>query len=358
MTITASLDSPATCDDMKGAKLIKHELRDAMRVALISVAVGLMLTLLNPTLYGLIDNLVYSLCIGQCINAGITLVSRWSGAEAENRSFGYLLIRGIVVVPIGLFVGLNLAALLRGNPTGLAVLNHAAIFALPVTMITSIGVTYFFWSRARLADAATAHAEVQRLMAEARLKMLQAQIEPHMLFNTLANLRTLVDVDPQRAQAMIDQLIVYLRGTLVASRNTTTTLAQEFTQLRAYLELMQVRMATRLRFELDLPDALRDVAVPPMLLQPLVENAIRHGLEPKIAGGTIAVSASTTNGMLTVDVSDDGVGLTDESTEPGYGLVHVRERLQTLHGDAGRLTIEPVAGGGVRARVVLPRGTP
>ena len=353
----ASAGIPAPRDDLPAPAPMKHWLRDAMRVVLISIAVGLMLTLLDPTVYGLIDNLVYSLCIGLCIYAGITLVSRWSGAGTGERSFGYLLIRGVAVVPIGLFLGLNLAAFLRGNPAGLAVLNHAAIFALPVTMVTSIGITYFFWSRKRLADVAAAQAEAQRLMAEARLKMLQAQIEPHMLFNTLANLRSLVDVDPQRAQAMIDQLIVYLRGTLVASRATTTTLEQEFAQLRAYLELMQVRMATRLRFELDLPDALGDVSVPPMLLQPLVENAIRHGLEPKIAGGTITVSASSADGSMTIAVSDDGIGLSDDGTEPGYGLVHVRERLQALHGGAGRLTIEPRAGGGVCARVVLPRGT-
>ncbi|MEO9063403.1 MAG: histidine kinase, partial [Burkholderiaceae bacterium] len=201
----------------------------------------------------------------------------------------------------------------------------------------------------------TAHAEAQCLMAEARLRMLQAQIEPHMLFNTLANLRTLVDVEPQRAQTMIDQLIVYLRGTLAASRSTTTTLAAEFAQLDAYLALMKVRMGARLASSLELPEAMRSCAVPPMLLQPLVENAIRHGLESKITGGTVRVVASATDHLLTIDVIDDGVGLAASVDEPGYGLVHVRDRLRTLHGDAAHLTIEPIASGGIRARVAMPR---
>ena len=331
-------------------------LRNAVRSAIVSGIIGLSLTLIDPSVYGLFENIVYSECIGLSIYSAITLLDRVFGRDIGHPSFTHYLVRGVVAIPLGLFVGLNLAALLRGNPTGLAVLNHAAIFAFPITIVASIGTMYFLWSRKRIADAAAVNELAQRHVAEARLKLLQAQIEPHMLFNTLANLRTLVDVDPQRAQTMIDQLIVYLRGTLAASRSTTTTLAHEFAHLAAYLDLMRVRMGSRLRVAIDLPEELQGCTVPPMLLQPLVENAIKHGLEPKIEGGTVRVTASSVEGRLRVEVSDDGIGLIDPPVDVGsYGLAHVRERLQTLYGDAGRLSIEPRSDGGVCARVELPR---
>lgn len=340
---------------------IRQWLRNAARSAFFSALIGLSLSLIEPTLYGLAENLVYSECIGLSIYAGITLLGSPFPSAGRARPFRHYLLRGLIAVPLGLFVGLNLAAALRGNPTGFAVLNRAAIFALPITIVASIGTMYFLWSRKRIADASAANALAQRHIAEARLKLLQAQIEPHMLFNTLANLRTLVEVDPARAQTMLDQLIVYLRGTLAASRAdsraATTTLEHEFAHLAAYLELMRVRMASRLRIAIDLPESLRACAIPPMLLQPLVENAIKHGLEPKIDGGTVRVVASIVEATLRIEVSDDGIGLVDD--RPGvdggsYGLAHVRDRLQALYGDAARLVIAPRPGGGVSARVELP----
>ena len=344
----------AGCDpSTAGAPTFRWQ-RSAPRVALFSAIIGVLLCIASDrSLRGLLENVVYSECIGFSIYATITFLRR--RFPPRDQTFTPYLVRGVVAVPFGLFVGLNLGALVTGNPIGFAVINQALVYVLPVSAVSSAGVMYFLWSRKRLADVAAAHAQARRQMAEARLRMLQAQIEPHMLFNTLANLRILVDVEPARAQTMIDQLIVYLRGTLAASRSTTTTLAAEFAQLDAYLALMQVRMATRLCYILELPDALRDHPMPPMLLQPLVENAIRHGLEPKIEGGTVRVTASATPNALTVDVVDDGIGLSPSDDEPGYGLVHVRERLRTLHGDGARLTIEPGPAGGVRARVEMPR---
>ncbi len=343
------------CQSPTATARLKARLRTGLRVAAFSLVFGLLLSILDPTLVGVFENLVYSLCIGLSIYGVISLIGLFFAPRAGAHPFTSYLARGLVAVPVGLFVGLNIAAFLRGNPVGFAVLNHAAFFAFPFTIVGSTLIMYVLWSRKRLADVATVQAETQRQMAEAKLKLLQAQIEPHMLFNTLANLRTLIDVDPLRAQTMIDQLIVYLRGTLSASRSTSTTLEAEFAQLAAYLELMQVRMAARLTFTLDLPDALRASTVPPMLLQPLVENAIRHGLEPKIEGGSVQVFASSSSGRLQIEVRDDGIGLAGDAAGAGYGLEHVRERLRTLYGDAAALTIAARPEGGVRARVELPR---
>ena len=341
----------------------RYWLRAAVRCALFSGFIAVLLTVVEPGWDSFVEKLVYSECIGLCIFGWNLLLAPALASKAGHPLVSRFLLR-LVSVPVGLFAGLNLAAFVRGNPTGFAVWNRAAIFALPITVVASIGMMYFLWSRKRIADASAANELAQRHVAETRLKLLQAQIEPHMLFNTLANLRTLVEVDPSRAQTMLDQLIVYLRGTLTASRSTTTTLEHEFAHVEAYLELMRVRMASRLSIEIDLPGPLRTSPMPPMLLQPLVENAIKHGLEPKIEGGTVRIAASTVDGRLRVQVVDDGIGLVEApaahmdarlgADTGGYGLAHVRERLQTLYGDAAWLAIESQPGGGVRAVVELP----
>jgi len=352
--MTAAVD----CDDPVVTGAFARWLRRAAWVVVLAVAVGLFVSTLEHTLAAVVDNLIYSECIGLSIFA-IYSALRSSLPERPGPAFGAFLWRTLVAVPVGYLAGVNLAALLRGRPVGLPSLTSMAPFALAVTFVASAGTMYFFWSHRRLAEAAQAEADARRATAEARLKLLQTQIEPHMLFNTLANLRELVTIDADRAQTMIDELIVYLRGTLAASRNALTTLGEEVAQLGAYLALMKVRMGARLAVEIDLPDALRDAPIPPMLLQPIVENAIRHGLEPKVGDGTIRITVSASDDRLRIDVRDDGVGLRGPF-EPGYGMTHVRERLQMLYGDAAGVTLEPNASpaGGVCARIVLPRSAP
>jgi LytS/YehU family sensor histidine kinase len=197
--------------------------------------------------------------------------------------------------------------------------------------------------------------EARRHADEARLKLLETQLEPHMLFNTLANLRALIGVDPQRAQAMLDHMIAYLRATLAASRATTHPLGKEFERLNDYLELMAIRMGPRLSFSLRLPDELAQQPVPALLLQPLVENSIQHGLEPKVEGGQITVSARAEAGELVLEVADTGVGAAPlPSAGKGFGLQQVRERLATLYGAAGAIDFVAARASGARATVRFP----
>jgi LytS/YehU family sensor histidine kinase len=177
-----------------------------------------------------------------------------------------------------------------------------------------------------------------------------------MLFNTLANLRVLITVDPPRAVAMLDRLNSYLRMTLSGSRALSHPLSAEFERLGDYLELMSVRMGDRLHYRLDLPQDLRDAPVPPLLLQPLVENSIRHGLEPKVEGGEIVVRARRQAGLLVVEVSDTGVGLdaAPPSEGSGFGLEQVRERLATVYGAQGRMSLSPSPAGGTCATLSFP----
>ena len=152
-------------------------------------------------------------------------------------------------------------------------------------------------------------AEARRHAGEARLKLLETQLEPHMLFNTLANLRALIAVDPPRAQRMLDHMIAYLRATLDASRATTHPLQAEFDRLRDYLELMAIRMGPRLSYTLQLPTELAQQPVPTLLLQPLVENAIQHGLEPKVEGGQHhGARRARKAARCVLEVIDTGVG--------------------------------------------------
>lgn len=266
-------------------------------------------------------------------------------------------------VLLAYLLGSACANLLLGRPLLIGLNNFPRATLGFVLMSLSAGGfgAYYFTSREMLARARLAGEEAQRQASEARLRLLESQLEPHMLFNTLANLRALIGTDPERALAMLDRLNDFLRATLKASRADASaghhTLADEFARLRDYLELMAVRMGPRLRYTLDLPDALSHQSVPPLLLQPLVENCIRHGLEPSREGGEIRVVARLGAGGLELEVSDTGVGCEAEPAA-GFGLSQVRERLTTAYPGRAALAWHSAPGAGTRALLTLPLPTP
>jgi sensor histidine kinase YesM len=199
-------------------------------------------------------------------------------------------------------------------------------------------------------------AEAGQLLAEARLRTLQAQIEPHFLYNTLANVVSLIGSEPDKAKHMLERLIDFLRASLSASRAERATLGAELDLAAAYLDLLAVRMGARLRWRIEADEASRALPIAPMLIQPLVENAIMHGLEPKVDGGEIVVRVSSAGGVLRIEVSDDGVGLGASSPRPGggVGLTNLRERLRSLHGLGAQLQLLENQPAGVTSRLLLP----
>jgi sensor histidine kinase YesM len=200
------------------------------------------------------------------------------------------------------------------------------------------------------ADVAT----LERRLMEARMATLQAQVEPHFLFNTLALIGQLIETDPPEAARVHAHLIAYLRSTLPQMRAAGGgTLGKQLDLSRAYLAIMQARMKERLAVRFDVPDFLGSAPFPPMMLQTLIENAIKHGLEPKIEGGTITVRAQVVGATLHVDVCDDGVGI-DLHADEGIGLANIRERLQLLYGANAELVIEALPAGGACASIRLP----
>lgn len=210
-------------------------------------------------------------------------------------------------------------------------------------------------SRAQAATATAAEEGLKRQLAEAQLKMMQAQVEPHFLFNTLASVDYLIETDPARASKMQKNLIQYLRAALPQMREGSTTLGKEIALCRAYLEILKVRMDDRLQFAITVPQGLASAQFPPMMLQSLVENAIKHGLEPKAEGGSLTISADIANGNLRVTVADTGLGFAAAARPgTGVGLANVRERLAALYGGRARISIEANTPAGTIATIEVP----
>jgi len=196
---------------------------------------------------------------------------------------------------------------------------------------------------------------LQRQVVEARMAAMQAQVEPHFLFNTLASIDHLIEVDPPRASRMQRNLIALLRASMPAMREKATNLGRELEVVRPYLEILKVRMEERLQAQVNVSEGLYSADFPPMMLQSLVENAIKHGLEPKADGGSLTVSAEVAHGKLQVSVADTGVGFARAATAgTGTGLSSIRERLKLIYGDAAELRITANAPTGTRVTVVVP----
>jgi len=303
--------------------------------------------------------LVYSLCIGTVTWAVIDFGRHaFTSARETGWPSG---VAGAVLPLFGIVAGYFFGTLAGDIWFGWSSwsTNPDARSQLPVsitiTTIAGVVCTYYFYTRNKARYLETKMAEARSHASEAKLKLLETQLEPHMLFNTLANLRVLVGTDSARAQTMLDHLVAYLRATLSASRTSNHTLQTEFDRLRDYLELMAVRMGPRLRYQLELPTELAHAQIPTMLLQPLVENAIKHGLEPKVEGGDILVQATRSGTELQLDVIDTGVGMVHgKGGADGFGLQHVRERLTSAFGERALVELVPQLRPGTGIRLSLP----
>ena len=200
---------------------------------------------------------------------------------------------------------------------------------------------------------------LKRQVVEARMAAMQAQVEPHFLFNTLASIDHLIETDPARASQMQKHLIALLRASMPTMREASDggarELGRELAVIRPYLEILKVRMEERLNVRIDVPEGLHSAEFPPMMIQTLVENAIKHGLEPKAEGGSLSVRAEIVHGKLAVTVADTGLGFGKAATAgTGVGLANIRERLQLLYGHKATLAITENPGGGTVVTVTVP----
>jgi sensor histidine kinase YesM len=219
-------------------------------------------------------------------------------------------------------------------------------------------------AKVRTANDAAEREAMERQLVQARLQVLQAQVEPHFLFNTLATVDYLIETEPSRASKMQKALITYLRGALPQMRQESSTLGREMRLIRSFLEVIKMRIEDRLELEYAVPESLEPAEFPPMMLQSLVENAIKHGIEPKPEGGKVRVSASVQNGLLTVEVFDTGVGVPDgdlldgPTSGTGVGLQNIRERLAMLYPGKSRLMLVSDPSSGTSLRITVPFQVP
>jgi signal transduction histidine kinase len=315
-----------------------------------------------PTLLGL--TLLTSNTIGFLIHGSLAAL-RWAfPAAAARRSRAMRACQVLLIECCAVFGFTVPDALLRGaDPVAALLRDGALVPMLPMGLVvTGLTMAVLFTNERRLARETAAAlqqqqvAEAGRLLAEARLRTLQAQIEPHFLYNTLANVVSLIGSEPEKARHMLERLIDFLRASLSASRAEQATLGAELDLAAAYLDLLGVRMGARLRWRIEADERCRGMQIAPMLIQPLVENAVMHGIEPKVGGGEIVVRASLVDGMLRIEVSDDGMGLGAVAPRPGggVGLSNLRERLRSLHGVGAQLQLFENQAAGVTSRLLLP----
>jgi sensor histidine kinase YesM len=264
---------------------------------------------------------------------------------------------------IGAFIGLVLVILVKRYSLEYIRSHHWFVFDMFAAFINGLLISLIFFVKFRETRAAAAlqKAEADRLLLskqaiEAELKLMQAQVEPHFLFNTLASVQYLTETNPKEASALLGHLIDYLRAALPQLRASSTTLGKEVELAEAYLNVLKMRIGGRMSFVIDVPTELKAHPFPPNLLISLVENAIKHGIEPAAAGGTVTLTARRDGESVVVSVSDTGNGITADpaSVGQGVGLSNVRERLAALYGSRGRFTLESLMPHGTRATLALP----
>jgi signal transduction histidine kinase len=321
----------------------------------------------TPSFLGL--TLLTSNTIGFLIHGALALLRKIAPEAAARRSWAMRTCQVMLIECCAVFGFTVPDAVLHGVDPVSALLRDGALAPmLPMGLVvTAVTMAILAVNERRLVREKTAAlqqqqiAEAGQLLAEARLRTLQAQIEPHFLYNTLANVVSLIGSEPGRAKHMLERLIDFLRASLSASRAEQATLGAELDLAAAYLDLLAVRMGARLRWRIEADEACRALPIAPMLIQPLVENAVMHGVEPKVDGGEIVVRAASAGGVLRIEVSDDGVGLGSGAPRPGggVGLSNLRERLRSLHGRQDRLPGAQLQllenqPAGVTSRLLLP----
>jgi sensor histidine kinase YesM len=320
--------------------------------ALVNTVIAVMLTAI-----GFGTGFVKTLIFSQCIGMSIYLANLAAFRVFRNVSRAAYQVSIIVAaVMLGAFAGTILGALANGYDPLQLIRENSRFFAQIVLIALLFGsiISYIFISLAKLSEEKIKRLDMGKNAAETELKLLQSQMEPHFLFNTLSNVTSLMDSDRGKAKHMLESFTAFLHGSFMTARQRTVTFDQEMDVVKNYLDVYSVRMGDRLAYTIDVPDSLRPVMIPPLLIQPLVENAVKHGLEPAIAGGEITVRAEREGDMVRISVADSGMGIDVTGTGNNIGLGNIRKRLELMYGDRGRLFLEENTPRGVKVVVEIP----
>jgi sensor histidine kinase YesM len=334
-------------------------MKDLLYTIIISTVIAVFLSVTGLTTKSFVINFVMSQSFGIPIYSTIHFLI-WMLKPSKISSFALIVMIGI---GSGTLIGLQAGPFVLRQIFSIH-LDRAQMDLLQIViLVITFGsvASYFFYSKARLrvSEEEIQQEKIKRLSSEkealeANLRLLQAQVEPHFLFNTLSNILSLIDTNPANGKSMLADLIRYLRTSLSRTFPDQITLDREIDMIKAYLNIQKIRMGERLHFQVELPEAIREHPFPPMLLQPLVENAIKHGLEPKMEGGEITIQAAEEDDRIRIEVRDTGLGFSSFQGT-GVGIGNVRERIQLLYGGKGRLILEENKPNGVRAIVEVPK---
>ena len=326
----------------------------------LTLAFSLVLAIvLNP-----IFDLPFTVLLGRTLFVGfVTLLARSGSLVWRQRVVAPWVLQSVAVLFAATLATLAVYLLATGGDLSAVVEHEGRVqgFILISGTSTIVGLMLALGALERQRDSeakalglelALQRSRLERHAADARLAVLTAQVEPHFLFNTLANVQALVETGSPRAPAVLRSLIAYLKATMPRLDEGDAQLGREISLVRSYLELMHLRMPDRLRFEVDCEPALQGLAFPPMGLLTLVENAVRHGIDPSETGGSIAVAARTDGALVRLSVRDDGAGM-GEAAAPGTGLQNLRERLAAFYGGAARLELTELAPHGLLAEILI-----
>lgn len=269
--------------------------------------------------------------------------------------------RVAVILFSGAALGAIAFALIMGIDPRSLIDRHLDILVRMVLLCIFCGssMVFFYKSRERISEAKRMimeekikNLDIQNMSIQMELKLLQAQIEPHFLFNTLSNIMNLIESDPDKAKAMMGHLSGFLRVSIHTARQTEVPIAREMEIVTNYLDIHKIRMGDRLRYQVNIPNSLLDCQIPPLLIQPLVENSIKHGLEPQIDGGEITIQGEMAGDTVRITVADSGRGIKENTKGNGIGLENVRKRIE-MASRKGRLILEENVPSGIRATIEI-----
>ena len=358
MTALAPVSPPGLLAALRSG--FRVSLRTILLILAINTGYAVMQSVEDPRPFW--HPLLSAQCFGLAIAYAVNVASPWERTRPVWRL--------IAAVAAGTVIGYALIVLFKGYALSLDGYTLTAMVSdsrkFQWSLLAGFGngmlVSLFFLLKFRDVRTAEAlhRAEAERHLlskqaVESELKLMQAQVEPHFLFNTLASVQFLTETDPPQASRMLGHLLAYLRAALPQLRRASTTLGQELDLAEAYLNILRMRMGPRLDFAMDVPDALRGHPFPPVLLISVVENAVTHGLEPQADGGRVTIAARRNGDRLAVTVTDTGSGLSGKSQPgQGVGLSNLRDRLAALFGDRARFALEEYVPRGVCATIEIP----
>jgi sensor histidine kinase YesM len=330
-----------------------------LSILVANTLIALFIVLINPQ-----ARFIVSFTISQCIGISICCCVFGTANLIKVQRMSQQAVLLVLAVIVGAIIGVLLSAAVT------RLLNMDVGAALPQNMKTQFYlsnllwallfgsiVSYVFISLQRLSDEKIKRLEVEKNSIVTEIKLLQSQMEPHFLFNTLSTILSLIDTDQERAKQMLESFTAFLRTSIVTGRAETTTLAQELDVVKNYLKIYAVRMGDRLRYRIDLPDSLRDFRIPPLIIQPLVENAVKHGLEPSVRGGELLVQGHREGDRVRITVADSGMGINESSSGNGISLENIRKRLELLYQGRASLTFSENEPSGVKVVIEIPYET-